>query len=214
MRGSRAVQVRTISVTPVGRLRRPTRKSAASAGILVLLVGPEARGKDVLIAAARNRYAGDTRIEFPARVATRGPQMDQEHIAVSRREFREIESKSGFAVAWEHFGARHGLTMGALQALQAGRVVVIAASAEAVEDFQALGHAVEVVALQSSVDVARPIGGLVIRKLGDGNPAPGVRSGQAARVARHQITHSGDIAHAVRRFHAVLDTVQARAGAG
>jgi phosphonate metabolism protein PhnN/1,5-bisphosphokinase (PRPP-forming) len=213
MRGNRTVQARS-SATAAGRSRsRKPRKSAAAAGILVLLVGPEARGKDVLIAAARNRYAGNPRIEFPARVATRGPQLDQEHVAVSRREFREIESSSGFAVAWEHFGARHGLTKGALQALQAGRIVVIAAACEAVEDFQALGHAIEVVALQSTVDVARPIGGLLMRKLGAANPGPGERSGQAARAARHQITHSGDIAHAVRRFHAVLDTVQARAGA-
>jgi phosphonate metabolism protein PhnN/1,5-bisphosphokinase (PRPP-forming) len=183
--------------------RLQPRRLEISTGVLVLLVGPEARGKDMLIATARNRYAANLRMEFPARVVTRPSHLDQEHISISRRAFRDIENNCGFAVAWEHFGTRHGLTAGALQALDDGCIVVIATAAEAVDDFEALGHRIEIVTLHSAVDIARPF---------SGRRRPPVESAcLQGHVVRHQITHSGDIAHAVRSFHAVLDTVQATA---
>lgn len=201
--------ISTVSGVPVAPVPRTPRKLSkrqeVSTGVLVLLVGPEARGKDMLIAAARNRYAGNLRMAFPARVVTRPSHLDQEHISISRRAFRDIENNCGFAVAWEHFGTRHGLTAGALQALDDGCIVVIATAAEAVDDFEALGHRIEIVALHSAVDIARPFSG--------GRRSTFANACLQGRVARHQITHSGNITHAVRSFHAVLDTVQATAAA-
>jgi ribose 1,5-bisphosphokinase PhnN len=157
-------------------------------GLLVLLAGAEARGKDLLIASARRRYAHDPRLEFPARLQTRVPALDTEHIGVPRRVFRAIERNHGFAVSWQNADADHGLTAGALEALSAGRIVVIAVPPAAVERFRSVWPNVEVVPLTSDVDSARP----------------------RANRDPHAIRHSGDIAEAVRRFHRVLDRITAR----
>jgi len=161
---------------------------AATDGLLVLLAGAEARGKDMLIASARRRYAHDPRLEFPARLQTRAPALDTEHIGIPRRVFRDIERNRGFAVSWQNADAEHGLTAGALQALSAGRIVVIAVPPAAVERFRAVWPNVEVVPLTSEVDSARP----------------------CANRSPEAIRHSGDIAEAVRRFHRVLDRITAR----
>jgi ribose 1,5-bisphosphokinase PhnN len=167
------------------------------AGLLVLLAGAEARGKDLLIATARRRYAGDPRLEFPARLQTRASVHDSEHIGVPRRVFRDIEANRGFAVAWMGAGARYGLTAGALEALEAGRIVVLAIPQDAVGSFKDLWPNVEVVALACDVDAARP------RPRTDA--AHGARPPQGGAVR-----HSGDIAEAVRRFHRVLDDITCR----
>ncbi len=161
-----------------------------NAGLLVLLSGAEARGKDILIAQARRRYAGDPRLEFPARLQTRQSAHDNEHIGVPRRVFRDIERAHGFAVSWQHADTDHGLTTGALEALDAGRIVVIAVPPAAVDRFRAIWPNVEVIPLGSEVDAARP---------------GGQRLPRAAAVR-----HPGDIAEAVRRFNRVLDTLAAR----
>jgi ribose 1,5-bisphosphokinase PhnN len=158
-------------------------------GLLVLLSGAEARGKDVLIASARRRYASDPRIEFPARLQTRSSAHDSEHIGVPRRVFRDIERSRGFAVSWQHADADHGLTAGALAALDAGRIVVIAVPPAAVDRFRALWPNIEVIPLGSHVDAARP---------------------GATRPTAATISHSGDIAEALRRFSRVLDTIADR----
>ena len=162
----------------------------SQAGLLVLLSAAEARGKDLLIAQARRRYASDPRLEFPARLQTRSSAHDHEHIGVPRRVFRDIERASGFAVSWQHADTDHGLTAGALEALAAGRIVVIAVPPGAVDRFRALWPHVEVIPLSSEVDAARP---------GRHQPPTGTA-----------VRHSGDIAEAVRRFNRVLDTITAR----
>jgi ribose 1,5-bisphosphokinase PhnN len=91
-------------------------------------------------------------------------------------------------VSWQNADAEHGLTAGALQALSAGRIVVIAVPPAAVERFRAVWPNVEVVPLTSEVDSARP----------------------CANRSPEAIRHSGDIAEAVRRFHRVLDRITAR----
>lgn len=159
-------------------------------GLLVLLSGAEARGKDLLIAQARRRYASDPRLEFPARLQTRASAHDAEHIGVPRRVFRDIERASGFAVSWQHADADHGLTAGALEALGAGRIVVIAVPPGAVDRFRALWPHVEVIPLASDVDAARP--------------------GRLRPPQDTAVRHSGDIADAVRRFNQVLDRIAAR----
>lgn len=159
-------------------------------GLLVLLSGAEARGKDLLIAQARRRYAADPRLEFPARLQTRQSAHDTEHIGVPRRVFRDIERARGFAVSWQHADAEHGLTPSALEALDAGRIVVIAVPPAAIDRFRAIWPNVEVVPLTSEVDAARP----------SSHRTPNMST----------VRHSGDIADAVRRFNRVLDTLAAR----
>lgn len=178
--------------------------AGAPQGLLVLLSGAEARGKDLLIATARRRYAGDPRLEFPARLQTRASVHDAEHIGVPRRVFRDIEANRGFAVAWQYGGARHGLTAGALEALEAGRIVVLAVPPDAVACFTALWPFVEVIPLGSEVDTARPGARTHATQT---HPA----GTQAARSrTAGGVSHAGDIAEAVRRFHGVLDEITRR----
>jgi ribose 1,5-bisphosphokinase len=159
-------------------------------GLLVLLTGAEARGKDFVIASARRRYAGDPRLEFPARLQTRRCALDSENIGVPRRVFRDIQRSRGFAVSWHHADTEHGLTTGSLEALESGRIVVIAVPPDAVQSFRTLWPNVEVIPLASDVDAARP---------------------QTSRAAHAtSVHHSGDIAQAVRRFNRVLDDITRR----
>lgn len=174
---------------------KAARAAHAGEGLLVLLVGAEARGKDLVIAAARRRYAGDPRLDFPARLQTRACAHDSEHIGVPRRVFRDIEANQGFAVAWQNAGDRHGLTAGALAALEAGRIVVLAVPPDALESFIALWPRVEMIAFGSDVDQARPRAS----RLKTSFPPMGAG-----------IRHPGDIAEAVRRFHGVLDDLTRR----
>lgn len=175
-----------------------TDRDARPMGLLVLLAGAEACGKDLLIAAARRRYARDPRLEFPARLQTNAPSDDAEHIGVPRRVFREIEANRGFAVAWQNSGHRHGLTAGALEALEAGRIVVIAVPPDAVASFRGVWPNMEVVPVGSTVDVARPRARAVF-------PAMPAGAGWSAAIR-----HSGNIAEAVRRFNGVLDAITQR----
>jgi ribose 1,5-bisphosphokinase PhnN len=163
-------------------------------GLLVLLASAPARGDDLLIAAARRRYASDPRLEFPARLQTRSSELDSAHIGVPRRVFRDIERNQGFAVSWQNADARHGLTNGALEALEAGRIVVVAVPPGAIETFKALWPNVEVVPFGSEIDAVRP----------SGRTTHSPASGQAS------VRHAGDIAEAVRRFHRVLDQIALR----
>ncbi len=174
----------------------PQSRDLQGKGVLVLLAGADARGKDLLVAAARRRYAADPRLEFPARVETRACAFDAEHIPVPRSVFRAIEKSSGFAVAWQRGRERHGLTQGALESLEAGRVVVIAVPTQAIDHFRALWPHVEIVPLGSAVDGARPC-------------APSLPTASFGRSAQ-RVQHSGDIAQAVRRFNVVLDEIVAR----
>lgn len=176
--------------------KRTSRADVAGSGLLVLLAGAEARGKDLLIATARRRYAHDPRLAFPARLATKSSAHDAEHIGVPRRVFRDIEANQGFAIAWQHGGARHGLTAGALSELEAGRIVVLAVPNDAVDGFRAVWPRVEVVPLGFDVDGARP--------------ARPVGAGLRPAFAGAEVRHSGDIAQAVRRFHDVLDALTRR----
>jgi len=175
-----------------------TDPDARPTGLLVLLAGAEARGKDLLIAAARRRYAHDPRLAFPARLQTKAPSCDAEHIGVPRRVFRDIEANRGFAVAWQTCGHRHGLTAGALEALEAGRIVVIAVPPDAVASFHHLWPNVEVVPVGSEVDVARP------------RARAAFAAGPAGANRPAAIRHAGDIAEAVRRFNGVLDAITQR----
>lgn len=159
-------------------------------GLLVLLTGAEARGKDFVIASARRRYSGDPRLEFPTRLQTRACAIDTENIGVPRRVFRDIKRKCGFAVSWQHADAEHGLTTGSLEALTSGRIVVIAVPPDAVQSFRTLWPNVEIIPLASEVDAARP----------QSSRTPHTRS----------VHHSGDIAQAVRRFNHVLDDITRR----
>lgn len=171
----------------------------AAPGLLVVLTGGDEPCLDMLVSTARRRYAGASDIAFPARIATRASGIDEELIAINRRVFRDIEKSSGFAVAWQHAGQNHGLTAGALQALEAGHMAVVAAPREALPRLMTVWPRVEVLVLSGAMDRMAPAG--AVRESGDG---------AATALTPTRIALGDDIAAAARRFHAVLDLLRAR----
>jgi len=191
---------------PRATLSRPNKRrlvrveAPKQAGLLVLLVGPEGRGKDMLINAARRRFAADASMAFPLRVMTRPAGPNEEHVAVNRRTFRDMSSSGGFLAAWELGGHNVALPRSVVTSLAAGRMVVVAASDAAVAQAREAGIEVRVVEVTSGPDAAS----LRIR----GGVAERPEVGSAALSDRHVIHHSGDLAEAVRRFHALLHALR------
>lgn len=88
---------------------------------LVLVVGPSGAGKDTLIAAAAEAFAGDKRIRFPRRVVTRLADAAEDHDSCSAAEFAAAVASNSFALHWQ----AHGLAYGILAASLAGGGVVV-----------------------------------------------------------------------------------------
>lgn len=160
-------------------------------GLLVLLTGPSSDGQDLVISAARRRYSDDPLLEFPSRISTRTNVHDAEHIGVARSVFHSIEAHKGFAVAWSHEDVSHGLTTGSLTALEAGRIVVVAVSLEAIAQFREIWPKVEIIQMGSDLDGARP--------------QTRVWRSCYSATQSSSVLHSRNMAQAVRTFLYLLD---------
>ncbi len=163
-------------------------------GLLVVVTGADARGKDLIVAAARRRFAKDARFEFPARIATRACDFDDQLVPVPCRVFRSIEGKRGFAISWQRGAQRHGFTDGALLALDAGRIVVVAIPEDAVPAFCRMWQRTVVVRVASHLDGVR-------HRI----PRAGPRATLNPADPVGRIEHSGNVADAVRQLSDILD---------
>jgi ribose 1,5-bisphosphokinase len=95
------------------------------AGALVLVVGPSGAGKDTLIAAARDRLAGDPRFVFARRMVTRDAVAEvEDHDTISRQDFATGRDSGAFALCWEAHGLGYALPRSIEPDVAAGRVVV------------------------------------------------------------------------------------------
>lgn len=184
-------------------LRTPTRHSR---GLLVLLVGPEARGKDVLIAAARRRFAHDPHVAFPLRAITRPSGAMDQHVSLSHSAFRDIEAAGGFLASWQAAGQSYALPASVHEQLDAGHTIVVAAAPEAVGLLHAAWDRVHVIELLAGPDPFRPRSAR--GSCSGGSHAGGLADAPAAlRPLHRRIHHQGDLAFAVRRFLDALDAV-------
>ena len=91
-------------------------------GILICVVGPSGAGKDTLLDAARDRFAGDSRFVFPQRLITRTDQTGEAHEHLAATGF---ETAEGFLLSWSAHGERYGIPAAARDELRAGRCVVV-----------------------------------------------------------------------------------------
>lgn len=96
----------------------------ANGGTLVLVVGPSGAGKDTLIAAARQRLAGNPRYVFVRRVVTRAGNAFEDHDTMTTEQFAATVAAGGFALHWQAHGLSYGVPRGIETALTANRVVV------------------------------------------------------------------------------------------
>lgn len=158
--------------------------SAKASGVLLVVVGAEGRGKEMLVAIARRRFEADASLEFPARVTTRGFGAASGDLPVSRREFRDLAEAGAFICQWETGGQSFGLGVAARRSLEEGRTVVVVAGREAVERLRGVWADVRVVEVKAGPDTIL-----------------GPRGNAGGGLSVH---HQGDVAAAVRRFHEII----------
>ncbi len=154
-------------------------------GVLVVVVGPEGRGKEMLLTIARRRFGSDASLAFPGRITTRPAAMVDADTSVSRREFRDMVLQGAFLCHWETGGQSFGLPNTARACLDAGRTVVLVAERESVNRFREKWSDVRVVEVKAGPDTICCTPGRAVQGL-------------------LTVHHQGDVADAVRRFHDVL----------
>lgn len=168
-----------------------------ASGLLVLLTGASSDGQDLVIGASRRRFLDDPLLEFPSLISTKANLHDGEHIRVARSVFYSIEAHKGFAVAWKQDNVSHGLTVGSLTALEAGRIVVLAVPHEPLAQFRDVWPKIEVIQMGSDLDEARP-------------QARVWRSSCYTATKSPSVSHSRNIAQAVRSFLHLLEGLKKR----
>jgi hypothetical protein len=162
--------------------------------LLVLLVGPEGRGKDLLIAGACRRYGSDPAFEVPRRISTRPPGANDAHISVNRRAFSGLEDAGRLFATWTCDGHRFGMVASVGEHLKAGAIVVVAATQSAVPYLRAMWPHVCIIDVRTGPD--------------------GFRAPQAQSMSgiddppTHVVTHGGDVASAARQLYGLLDMLR------
>lgn len=144
-------------------------------GAFVAVIGPSGSGKDSIIGCARSALAGSGGIRFPKRRITRPVGAGEDHEPVGEREFEIAERRGEFAVSWRAHGLAYGIPRSALEAIDAGGVVVANVSRGVLKVLPTLFTTVRVVRVTVSDDVR--LARIVARGREDENAA-------AARVAR------------------------------
>ncbi len=173
------------------------RATVRSNGVLVVVVGAEGRGKEMLVAIARRRFEADASLDFPARMTTRSQSEANGDTVVNRRALRDMAAAGELLCRWETDGHAFGLGMAVRQSLEDGRTVVVVAGQEAAEDLRRVWDDVRVVEVTAGADSAR-------RPLGRGAPARRDGGGAEQRVSTLALHHPGDVASAVRAFHDMI----------
>lgn len=106
-------------------------------GRLVLVVGPSGAGKDSLIRAARDAFAGDEHYVFPRRYVTRPPSADEDSIGLTEGAFAALDEGGGFAVRWSAHGLSYGLPRAIDDDIAEGRAVICNVSRSVVDGLRA-----------------------------------------------------------------------------
>ena len=71
----------------------------SSSGALILIVGPSAAGKDLLIRAARRELADEPAIRFARRFITRAPDADEDNIFMTSTGFEAMRARDEFLLS-------------------------------------------------------------------------------------------------------------------
>ncbi len=102
------------------------------AGLLVIVVGASGTGKDSLLSAAREAFAGAPDVHFVERIITRPPDDEHEpHRSVTAQDFEVLSARGELVVEWGAHGLRYGVPASALEAVRAGKLAVLNGSREA-----------------------------------------------------------------------------------
>lgn len=124
-------------------------------GTIAAIVGPSGAGKDSLMDFARLHLSEDAGFQFVRRVITRPQDAGGEvHEAVSEAEFAQLAEEGRFALHWKAHGLFYGIPASTLEALDAGRVLIVNGSRSALPAFRrAYGDRLKVVLVTAPRDV-------------------------------------------------------------
>src|SRR5689334_17900427 len=104
----------------------PRRTVARASGRLFYVVGASGVGKDTLIAYARGRIGGSSRVVFAPRYITRPAENGGEnHVELTLAEFAQRESLGLFSMAWDSHGYRYAIGIEMDAWLEKGLTVVV-----------------------------------------------------------------------------------------
>lgn len=127
---------------------------SASAGTMIVVVGPSGAGKDSVMSYAARRFADEARIGFVRRVITRPADAGGEvHTAVDADGFRTQAAEGGFAVAWEAHGLSYGIPRETLDQLAGGVTLVANGSRSALPAFAEAYPRLKVVLVTARADI-------------------------------------------------------------
>lgn len=94
-------------------------------GVFLAVVGPSGAGKDTLINYAKDRFGGDTDVEFVRRTITRDSGgTAEDHDTLARRDFDRAAAHGAFALSWSAHGLKYGLPAHVDETIREGRVAV------------------------------------------------------------------------------------------
>ena len=175
-------------------------------GVLFLVVGPSGVGKDSLIDAAREAFAGDARFVFARRVVTRAGDLGgEDHEAMDEAAFAEADEAGAFAVTWHAHGLSYGVRRETLALVAAGSNVVVNVSRRAIARFDALAPRRVVLSVTAPADVVRQR--LEARGREDAQDvAARLSRSVALEGVRNVVTidNGGSLAEGARRFVAAI----------
>lgn len=149
---------------------------AATAGTLVLVVGPSGAGKDTLMDAARAALAGDDGFRFARRLITR-PAMAgaEDHDSCDEAGFAAARERGELALGWAAHGLHYGIPMRELAGIADGQVVIANISRGEIAEAEKLARRVVV------VEITAPPAALAKRLAARGRES---EADIAARLAR------------------------------
>jgi ribose 1,5-bisphosphokinase len=94
-------------------------------GVFLAIVGPSGAGKDTLINYAKDRFGGDTGVEFVRRTVTRDSGgATERHDTLAGRDFDRAAAHGAFAVSWSAHGLKYALPVQVDETVREGRVAV------------------------------------------------------------------------------------------
>ena len=99
-----------------------------ASGLLVLIVGPSAVGKDAIIGQLRRSFADDRRFLFPRRIVTREENAAEDHLCVTPDNFQALLRQGALAFNWQAHGFQYGIGAEIDVVIRDGGTVVFNAS--------------------------------------------------------------------------------------
>lgn len=184
---------------------KPQREaSTVGPGRLVLVVGPSGAGKDTLIAAVRQRLAGNDGFLFPRRIVTRPASAAEDNVEADEATFQAIAAAGGLALSWTAHGHHYGIPAVVDHAVYEGRTAICNVSREVVPAARQRYANVTVVEVTAPPDVLK--GRVTARaRPSDGDSAVRVERRIAQPVdADVVIVNDGPLEPSVERLLAVV----------